>query len=890
MSFPSSGTFGLYSVGLSGYVATFTQTGTTLLEPLTLSNLAGSGTRYVTASSTGLLGASALTLGGTPSPSGTGIAGVSSGAWSSSAIAGTTAGQALLWQASGLPAFETLSGDCTITGPGVITCSKINGTSVPAGGSLTLGNQLIVTGSSSASWAALNLAGGSGYVSGDLPLANMTAPTGTGLGTTTSGAWNSASLSTTTGGAMLLGQTSGLPLYEPMSGACTLTAGGVISCGTLAIAWANDLVNSTNTHQYVAAISGNGGSGGNLPVSINSMTWAASAGVPDLLQTAAASGAGNNFKIAPQPATSTGASGSLEVDLSAPASGTTEANLQIKRGSSSIAWLGANPTFPAFGALYLGSYTAGSPAIESDGSTATYVTFPSSGGFLHLYSVGNAADVATFTQSATTIVQPTTLSNLAGTGTRYVTASSTGLLGSTTLTLAGIPAPTGTGVGLVSGGAWVSAAGTVNLASSTYVSGITGVANGGTGLGTLTQYDLLAGNGTGSVDLIAPGLSSYPLVSNGASAYPTYQQLSLTGAWYTGTLPVNSGGTGTNTLTATAPLIGNGTSAVAFAGTPTTSGQYERWNGSAWVVYTPSWHHTTYYGGFGGGTYTPVTNSITVKACGCGGGGGGGAGGNNNASFGLTTNGGGGGGGASQLRGANIAVSAGTGITVTPCASAPPGGAGGAPGTTGAPGAFGGQGAGSYLTQFGNQIAYFPGGGGGGGGVAEVSGAAFTSGGPPVPQPSGYPYQTSAPILPIVPGQGGSGGASNTLISVAATAGANEDYTELSVASLTGGSAGATGSSGAYGGGGGGGSGPGLGGNGGAGAATSGVGQPGALGTAYCAGGGGGGAGYSNITGSGTSGGAGAAGLPGYIDIAEWYRRAPDNDDNYLAYDRAAGW
>lgn len=41
--------------------------------------------------------------------------------------------------------------------------------------------------------------------------------------------------------------------------------------------------------------------------------------------------------------------------------------------------------------------------------------------------------------------------------------------------------PTGTGVALVSGGAFVGAAGTVNLASGTYVSGTLPVANGGTG-------------------------------------------------------------------------------------------------------------------------------------------------------------------------------------------------------------------------------------------------------------------------------------------------------------------------------------------------------------------------------------------------------------------------
>lgn len=53
--------------------------------------------------------------------------------------------------------------------------------------------------------------------------------------------------------------------------------------------------------------------------------------------------------------------------------------------------------------------------------------------------------------------------------------------------------PTGTGVALVSAGAFVGAAGTVNLASGTYVSGILPVANGGTGLSSLATFATLTG-------------------------------------------------------------------------------------------------------------------------------------------------------------------------------------------------------------------------------------------------------------------------------------------------------------------------------------------------------------------------------------------------------------
>ena len=53
------------------------------------------------------------------------------------------------------------------------TVAKINGSSVPAGGSLTTGNVLQVNGVSSLTYAAVNLAGGSNYVTGALPVANL---------------------------------------------------------------------------------------------------------------------------------------------------------------------------------------------------------------------------------------------------------------------------------------------------------------------------------------------------------------------------------------------------------------------------------------------------------------------------------------------------------------------------------------------------------------------------------------------------------------------------------------------------------------------------------------------------------------------------------------------
>lgn len=84
---------------------------------------------------------------------------------------------------------------------------------------------------------------------------------------------------------------------------------------------------------------------------------------------------------------------------------------------------------------------------------------------------------------------------------------------------------------------------------------------GGTGLTTLTQYNVMLGNGTGNVAFAAPGTSGYPLLSTGVASNPAFGQLSLT-AGVTGTLPVANGGTGTSTAFTTGSVVFAGASGV----------------------------------------------------------------------------------------------------------------------------------------------------------------------------------------------------------------------------------------------------------------------------------------------------------------------------------------
>jgi hypothetical protein len=82
------------------------------------------------------------------------------------------------------------------TTPGLTTVLDIHGASVPIAGSLTPGNVLQVSGASALSYAPVNLAGGSHYVTGSLPAANQSVQSLTLAGDVT-GSGTTGSTSTT---------------------------------------------------------------------------------------------------------------------------------------------------------------------------------------------------------------------------------------------------------------------------------------------------------------------------------------------------------------------------------------------------------------------------------------------------------------------------------------------------------------------------------------------------------------------------------------------------------------------------------------------------------------------------------------------------------------------
>lgn len=82
--------------------------------------------------------------------------------------------------------------------------------------------------------------------------------------------------------------------------------------------------------------------------------------------------------------------------------------------------------------------------------------------------------------------------------------------------------------------------GQVDLADSDARTGTLPVANGGTGLATLTAGSVLVGNGTSAPTLVAPGAAGRPLVSNGAGVAPSFQTFASAGLVFISTQLVGS--------------------------------------------------------------------------------------------------------------------------------------------------------------------------------------------------------------------------------------------------------------------------------------------------------------------------------------------------------------
>ena len=140
--------------------------------------------------------------------------------------------------------------------------------------------------------------------------------------------------------------------------------------------------------------------------------------------------------------------------------------------------------------------------------------------------------------------------------------------------------------GAGSGAAVIDASPTAASSGTVTSVGTTGTVNGITLTGTVTSSgSLTLGGALSGVNLASQVTGTLPIANGGTgSTSTTYANLT---ANVTGTLPVANGGTGAAALTANNVVLGNGTSAVQVVA-PGTSGNLLTSNGSTWASTAPS--------------------------------------------------------------------------------------------------------------------------------------------------------------------------------------------------------------------------------------------------------------------------------------------------------------
>lgn len=117
-------------------------------------------------------------------------------------------------------------------------------------------------------------------------------------------------------------------------------------------------------------------------------------------------------------------------------------------------------------------------------------------------------------------------------------------------------------------------------ATTATLSNALGVASGGTGLASYAIGDLIYASGTTTLSKLADVATGNALISGGVGVAPSWGKIDLT-THVSGTLPVANGGTGAATLAANNVLLGNGTSALQVVA-PSTSGNVLQSDGSTW--------------------------------------------------------------------------------------------------------------------------------------------------------------------------------------------------------------------------------------------------------------------------------------------------------------------
>ena len=484
------------------------------------------------------------------------------------------------WEPKDITDVDTLAGD--VTGPlGSNTVVKIDGASVPSAGSLTTGNVLQVNGASSLTYAPINLAGGTNFVTGVLPTSNQAsqAISGDVTGTTSASTvvklqGNSVSNTAPSNGQVLEWnatnsdwEPTNLPSSLPPSGSAGGDLSGTYPDPTVVALQGNPVSSTTPTTNYVLEWNGTAWTPTALPSSLPPSGTAGG----DL------SGTYPNPSVAKINGTSVSTSPSANQVLVATGSTTSAWQQIVDAQISATASIAGTKISPSFGSQNIST----SGTLSAGGTTVTSIKDTGLGvGVVHSDASGNftSSAIVNADVSASAAIDYSKL-NLTGdivnadiNASAAIAYSKLNLTGSiVNADINASAAITGTKVTPSFGSQNVSTTGTLSVGGAT----VTSLQD--TGLGTGVVHSDSSGNFTSST-LVNADVSSSAAIAVSKLAAGTSAQVLLNNSTPTPTWTSISGDISLTNAGATTVTALQGR---AVASTAPTSNQVLTWNSGA---------------------------------------------------------------------------------------------------------------------------------------------------------------------------------------------------------------------------------------------------------------------------------------------------------------------